>query len=77
MDWIKSFQKAVDYVEEHICEPVDYKRIAQEMNVSSFYFQKIFPYYAVLQSENISAAAGLLLPEANCFRRTKKLSTLL
>lgn len=42
MDWIKSFQKAVDYVEEHICEPVDYKRIAQEMNVSSFYFQKIF-----------------------------------
>ncbi len=42
MDWIKSFQKAVDYVEEHICEPVDYKRIAQEMNVSSFYFQRIF-----------------------------------
>lgn len=42
MDWIKSFQKAVDYIEEHISEPADHERIAQEMNVSSFYFQKIF-----------------------------------
>lgn len=42
MDWVKSFQKAVDYIEEHISDPTDYERIAREMNVSSFYFQKIF-----------------------------------
>ena len=42
MDWVKSFQRAVDYIEEHITEPADYERIAREMNVSSFYFQKIF-----------------------------------
>lgn len=42
MDWVKSFQSAVDYIEEHITEPADYERIAREMNVSSFYFQKIF-----------------------------------
>lgn len=42
MDWVKSFQRAVDYIEEHIAEPADYERIASEMNVSSFYFQKIF-----------------------------------
>lgn len=42
MDWIKSFQRAVDYMEEHITEPVDCARIAREMNLSSFYFQKIF-----------------------------------
>lgn len=42
MDWVKSFQSAVDYIEEHITEPTDYERIAREMNVSSFYFQKIF-----------------------------------
>lgn len=42
MDWVKSFQQAVDYIEEHIAEPTDYERTAQEMNVSSFYFQKIF-----------------------------------
>ncbi|MDE6599484.1 MAG: AraC family transcriptional regulator [Oscillospiraceae bacterium] len=42
MDWVKSFQNAVDYIEEHLAEPTDYERIAREMNVSSFYFQKIF-----------------------------------
>ncbi len=42
MDWVKGFQKAIDYIEEHITEPVDYERIAREMNLSSFYFQKIF-----------------------------------
>ena len=42
MDWIKSFQKSINYIEEHITEPLDYDRIAQEMNISGFYFQKIF-----------------------------------
>lgn len=42
MDWVKSFQQAIDYIEEHITEPVDHNRIAREMNISSFYFQKIF-----------------------------------
>ncbi|MCM1022509.1 MAG: AraC family transcriptional regulator [Prevotella sp.] len=42
MDWVKSFQRAVDYIEEHIAEPADCERIAREMNVSGFYFQKIF-----------------------------------
>ncbi len=42
MDWVKSFQNAINYIEEHITEPADYDRIAREMNLSSFYFQKIF-----------------------------------
>lgn len=42
MDWVKGFQSAIDYIEEHITEPIDYERIAREMNLSSFYFQKIF-----------------------------------
>lgn len=42
MDWVKSFQGAINYIEEHITEPADYERIAREMNLSSFYFQKIF-----------------------------------
>lgn len=42
MDWVKSFQGAIDYIEEHITEPADYERIAREMNLSSFYFRKIF-----------------------------------
>jgi len=42
MDWVKGFRSAIDYIEEHITEPIDYDRIAREMNLSSFYFQKIF-----------------------------------
>ncbi|MDO4175045.1 MAG: AraC family transcriptional regulator [Eubacteriales bacterium] len=42
MDWVKSFQNAIDYMEDHITEPLDYTRIGQEMHVSGFYFQKIF-----------------------------------
>lgn len=42
MDWIKGLQKSIDYIDEHITEPLKYERIAQEMNLSSYYYQKIF-----------------------------------
>lgn len=42
MDWIKDLNSAIDYIENHITETLDYERIAREMNISSFYFQKIF-----------------------------------
>lgn len=42
MDWIKGLQRTIDYMEAHITEPADYELIAREMNVSAFYFQRIF-----------------------------------
>lgn len=42
MDWIKGFQKSIDYIDAHITESLEYERIAQEMNLSVFYYQKIF-----------------------------------
>ncbi|MFQ9516604.1 MAG: helix-turn-helix domain-containing protein [Eubacterium sp.] len=42
MDWVQGFQKSIDYIDEHITEPLEYERIAQEMNISGFYYQKIF-----------------------------------
>lgn len=42
MDWIKGLQRTIDYMEEYITEPADYKKIAAQMNVSVFYFQRIF-----------------------------------
>lgn len=42
MEWIKGLNNAINYMEEHITEPIDYERIAQEMNISSYYFQKLF-----------------------------------
>lgn len=38
MDWLKGFQAAINYMEEHLTEPIEFDRIAQEMNLSSFYF---------------------------------------
>lgn len=32
----------MDYIEEHITESADMERIAREMNISGFYYQKIF-----------------------------------
>lgn len=42
MDWIQSFQRSVDYIEEHIAEPLDIADIARVMNISEYYYQKIF-----------------------------------
>lgn len=42
MDWIKSFQKSIDYIEENLLEPLNMSEIAAQMNVSAFYYQKIF-----------------------------------
>lgn len=42
MDWIRSFQRSIDYIEENITEPLDICGIARQMNISPFYYQKIF-----------------------------------
>ena len=42
MDWISGIQKAVDYVEAHITEDLDYNKIAKQAYSSPFHFQRIF-----------------------------------
>ena len=42
MDWINGLQRALDYVEEHITEPVDYAETAKRAYASSFHFQRVF-----------------------------------
>lgn len=42
MDWIRSFQRSIDYIEDNITEPLDICDIAEPMNISPFYYQKIF-----------------------------------
>lgn len=67
MDWVKSFQSAIDYMEEHICEPTDYERIAAEMNISRFYFHRIFTVLCgftpgeYIRNRRLSLAGGELL----------------
>lgn len=42
MDWITGIQKAIDYVEAHITEPIDYEEAARQAYSSSFHFQRVF-----------------------------------
>ena len=42
MDWITGLQRAIDYVEEHITEEVDYEEAAKRAYSSSFHFQRVF-----------------------------------
>ena len=42
MDWITGIQKAIDYIESHLTEEIDYEKIAAESFSSSYHFQRIF-----------------------------------
>lgn len=42
MDWVTGLQRALDYVEEHIAEQIDYDEVAKRAYSSSFHFQRVF-----------------------------------
>jgi len=42
MDWLTGIQNAINYVEEHLSEEINYADVAKEAGCSSFYFQKLF-----------------------------------
>ena len=42
MDWITGIQRAVEYVEVHITEPVDFEEAAKQACSSNFHFQRVF-----------------------------------
>lgn len=42
MDWVTGIQNALNYIEDHITEELDYADIASQAACSSYYFQRIF-----------------------------------
>lgn len=42
MDWITEIQRAIDYVEEHLTDEIDYESVAREAASSVFHFQRLF-----------------------------------
>lgn len=42
MDWITGIQNAINYIEDHLTEEIDYERAARESFSSSFHFQRVF-----------------------------------
>ncbi|MBQ8164156.1 MAG: helix-turn-helix domain-containing protein [Clostridia bacterium] len=42
MDWISGLGKAIDYIENHITDDIDYELVAKEAFSSSYHFQRVF-----------------------------------
>lgn len=42
MDWITGIQRAIDYIEEHITDKIDYEEVGKCAYSSSFHFQRVF-----------------------------------
>lgn len=46
MEWIERLNKAINYIEEHITEEIDYEQIAKVACCSTYHFQRMFAYMA-------------------------------
>jgi len=42
MEWITGIQNAINYIEDHITEPVDYEELGRVSFSSPFHFQRVF-----------------------------------
>lgn len=42
MNWTTGIQRAIDYVEAHLTDEIDYEAVAKEAASSSFHFQRVF-----------------------------------
>ena len=42
MDWVIGIQKAIDYIEVHLTDEIDYEKVAAQSYSSSFHFQRVF-----------------------------------
>lgn len=42
MDWIAGIQNAIDYIEDHLTESIDYETVAKVSFSSSYHFQRVF-----------------------------------
>lgn len=46
MEWIERLNKAINYIEEHITEEINYDELAQIACCSTYHFQRMFAYMA-------------------------------
>ncbi len=46
MEWIERFNEAINYIEEHLSEPIDYEHLGRIACCSSYHFQRMFTYMA-------------------------------
>lgn len=66
MEWIKRMEKILDYIEEHLTEPIDFDEIAKLACCSNYNFQRVFsfcmeiPLAEYIRNRRMSSAADEL-----------------
>lgn len=66
MDWVTGIQRALDYVEAHLTEEIDYAEAARQACASSFHFQRIFTLLCGFSMGNTYACAGCPSRRRSC-----------
>lgn len=46
MEWIDRLNEAINYIEEHLTDAIDYERLGRIAGCSSYHFQRMFTYMA-------------------------------
>ncbi len=46
MEWITRLNSAINYIEEHLCDTIDYDEMARIACCSTYHFQRMFAYMA-------------------------------
>jgi len=44
MEWIERLNGAVEYMEDHLLEKIDYEKVAEIANCPAYHFQRMFFY---------------------------------
>lgn len=44
MDWLKRMNDAMEYIETHLSEVIDYDQVAKIACCSTYHFQRMFPF---------------------------------
>lgn len=42
MDWITGMQQAINHIEEHLTDELDYEIVAKQSFSSCYYFQRVY-----------------------------------
>ena len=73
MNWIQGIQRAIDYVEAHITEEIDFEEVAKQAYSSSFHFQRVFGILCVFSLGEYSRMRRLSLAGEELSRGNAKI----
>ena len=72
MEWITGIQRAIDYVEDHLTEEIDYENVAKKACSSMFHFQRVFSIMCGFSLGDYIRMRRLSLAAAELIRTEKK-----